>query len=59
MAAGDDHLVPIEDAKRFHDELEVEDKTLKIYEGFYHEIFNEISKEKPLQDLSDWLEARI
>ena len=34
------------------------DKILKLYEGFYHEVFNEEGKEKVLADLAAWLDAR-
>jgi alpha-beta hydrolase superfamily lysophospholipase len=31
------------------------DKTLKIYEGFYHEVHNEPDKAKVFADIEDWL----
>lgn len=37
------------------------DKTLKIYDGLYHEIFNELPPDRArvLKDLTDWIGARI
>jgi len=35
------------------------DKTLKLYEGFYHEIFNEPGHEQVLADMDTWLATRI
>ena len=37
------------------------DLTYNLYEGFYHEIFNELEKDrkKALKDLSDWLEKHV
>ncbi len=35
------------------------DKTLKLYDGFYHEILNEPQKHLVLKDLLHWLEERI
>jgi acylglycerol lipase len=35
------------------------DKTLKTYEGFYHEIFNEPKREQVFKDLEGWLEERV
>ena len=32
-------------------------KTLKIYEGFYHEIFNELDKDRVFNDLIEWLNS--
>ncbi|MEA2562736.1 MAG: acylglycerol lipase [Acidobacteriota bacterium] len=34
------------------------DKTLKVYDDFFHEIFNEIGKERVLRDLVEWLSLR-
>ena len=35
------------------------DKTIKIYPGLYHEIFNEPEQDQVLADMSDWLEAHL
>jgi alpha-beta hydrolase superfamily lysophospholipase len=35
------------------------DKTLKIYEGLYHEVFNEPEREQVLKDVELWLEAQL
>jgi alpha-beta hydrolase superfamily lysophospholipase len=35
------------------------DKTLKKYDGLYHEVFNEPEKELVLGDLTDWLKAHL
>ena len=35
------------------------DKTLKMYDGLYHEVFNEPEQELVLGDLSDWLKAHL
>jgi len=39
----------------------MEDKTILIYEGLYHEVYNEIKeeREKVLNDLSNWLDKHI
>jgi alpha-beta hydrolase superfamily lysophospholipase len=34
------------------------DKTLNLYDGFYHETFNEPERERVLDDLAGWIEAR-
>jgi len=48
-------------AKEFSDELTTSDKTVKIYEGLYHEVYNEIEADRKtvLKDLGDWLESHI
>ena len=35
------------------------DKTLKIYEGLYHEILNEPEKEQVMDDMLGWMDARL
>lgn len=35
------------------------DKTLKLYPGLYHEIFNEPEREQVLADLGSWCEAHL
>ncbi len=35
------------------------DKTIKSYEGFYHEIFNEPKREVVFQDMDTWLSAHL
>jgi acylglycerol lipase len=34
------------------------DKTLRLYDGLYHEILNEPEKETVISDLLEWLNAR-
>lgn len=34
------------------------DKTLKLYEGYFHDLLNDIGKEAVLADIVDWIEAR-
>jgi alpha-beta hydrolase superfamily lysophospholipase len=35
------------------------DKTLKLYEGHYHDLLNDIRKEDVLADIVSWIEARL
>ncbi|MCP4623490.1 MAG: alpha/beta hydrolase [bacterium] len=61
QVAGDDHLVNARTAEQFFEKLAVPDKTLHVYEGLYHEIYNEPAgqREKVLKNLEDWLGERI
>ena len=34
------------------------DKRAIVYARFYHEVFNEAERERPLADLADWLDER-
>lgn len=58
MHGGDDCLVPPSASRKLYEKLPSPDKTLKIYEGLRHEIFNEVEKEKVLSDLAEWLSKR-
>jgi len=55
MHGSDDRLTDHTGSEEFYKNAGARDKELKIYEGMFHEIFNEIGKEKPLGDLRDWL----
>lgn len=39
--------------------LACEDKKMFIYEGLYHEIFNELKKDRVIKDLLDWCNERV
>ena len=54
-----DSLVDPSGAQMLYDKASSEDKTLKIYDELYHEVFNEPERERVLQDLEDWLESQV
>ena len=54
-----DGVVVVETGYWTYEHLKVEDKALKVYEGLYHEIFNEVRKEEVIQDLIDWLKKHV
>lgn len=33
--------------------------TFRRYDGFYHELFNEVERRRPIEDLCQWLENRL
>ena len=41
-----------------YDRVSSRDKTLKLYDGFYHEIFNEPGREQVFADMEAWLVVR-
>jgi acylglycerol lipase len=51
-----DKIASPEGSKQLYNSVGSSDKTLKNYEGFYHEIINEIGKEQVYQDIVDWLQ---
>jgi len=48
-----------ERSKVLHELIGSEDKTLKLYEGLLHEIFNEPEHRQVMADMEAWLEARL
>lgn len=54
-----DRLVPIEGSEMVFERAASEDKTIRKYEGLYHELFNELPEDREivLEGLAEWLEA--
>ena len=61
QVAGDDHLVNAQSSKQFFEKLTAADKTLHVYDGLYHEIYNELDedRQKVLGDLESWLDSHL
>jgi len=59
QCGSDDKL--IKGSKELDDLFKMDDKTIKIYEGLYHEIYNEIENNRKvvLKDLLDWLNNHL
>ncbi len=55
----DDALVNHIASERLHDRVGSKDKTLKLYPDLYHEILNEPERDQVMQDMIDWLDARV
>jgi len=53
-----DRLADIVGSQLLFEKAESSDKTLKIYDGFYHEILNDPEKNRVLNDMQEWLDAR-
>jgi len=51
-----DRLADPEGSRQLYKRAESKDKTLKLYDGFYHEVMNEPEKERVLGDIVNWLE---
>jgi acylglycerol lipase len=59
LVAGDDKLVNPEGSKAFAERVTEKDFKMIIYDGFYHELFNEVEKQKVFKEVDDWLKPRI
>jgi acylglycerol lipase len=53
-----DKLVDPGGARILFDRVGSADKTIKVYEGLYHEVFNEPERDRVLDDVEKWLVAR-
>ncbi len=59
--AGDDHIVNASASKTFFEKLSSKDKTIHVYDGYFHEIFNEEEEKRKvaIDDLESWIFSRI
>lgn len=54
-----DKIVPLEFSKRLFELIPVEDKKIITYPEAYHEIFNDIDREKTFSDVIAWLNEHL
>jgi len=55
----EDKLAAVDATRAVFDRIGSRDKQLKIYPGFYHELFNEPDKQDVFQTVGDWLSAHL
>jgi len=55
LQGSDDRLVNQAGARILYEKAGSKDKTLKIYEGFYHEVHNEPGNARVFADMEAWL----
>jgi len=54
-----DKLTDISGSQMLYDKVSSQDKTLKLYDGLYHEILNEPEQDMVKADIIDWLDQHI
>ncbi len=59
LQGGADKLVDPAGARMLHELAGSADKTLKVYEGLYHEVYNEPERDQVLRDVESWLEKHL
>jgi alpha-beta hydrolase superfamily lysophospholipase len=59
VVAGDDHLVEPEGSRSFFSRVPQGMAEMHVYEGFYHEVFNETEAQRPFADVRTWLERLL
>ena len=46
-------------SQHFYDRVGSADKTLKLYEGGFHDLLNDLDKSVVMQDIQDWIDSRL
>lgn len=46
-------------SQHFYDMVGSVDKTLKLYEGGFHDLLNDLDKRLVMRDIQDWVGARL
>ena len=59
MHGGADKITNIEGSKQLYAQSPSQDKTLKIWDGAFHEIFNETNQQEIIKTTTDWIQNRI
>lgn len=55
----DDKATVCKGSEFFHEHAGAADKSLKIYQGHYHDLLNDLGKDEVLADIASWIEARL
>ena len=53
------HYAKPSGSQLFYDTPGSADKTLKLYEGHYHDLLHDVGKEHVLADITSWIDARV
>ena len=48
-----------EGSQQFFDQAGSTDKTLKLYDGYYHDLLNDLGREAVMADILGWIDARL
>lgn len=58
LLGGADPIADPERSRQVFERLGSADKRLEVYDGFLHEVLNEVGRERVVRDLLDWLQSR-
>jgi acylglycerol lipase len=59
MHGTEDKVTRPSGSQHFYEQAGSADKTLKLYEGHYHDLLNDLDKELVMSDIQQWIDARI
>jgi hypothetical protein len=54
-----DHATRPDGSQEFFDKASSTDKTLKLYEGHFHDLLNDLGREEVMDDIIGWIDARV
>ena len=54
-----DHVVSPSGSERLHKKAGAHDKTLRLHEDGYHELYNDLDKEQFMAEIITWIKARL
>jgi alpha-beta hydrolase superfamily lysophospholipase len=54
-----DRICPPEGSRIFYENVAVADKERQVYEGYYHEVYNDVGKERVLAAVEAWIERHL
>ena len=54
----EDRVTKLHGSQVFHELGGSSDKTLKLYDGYFHDLLNDVGKERVLADIAEWITAR-
>ena len=46
-------------SEEFYEQAGSADKTLKLYEGHFHDLLNDVGKEQVMADIQAWIDERL
>ena len=55
----DDKVTKFGGSQIFYERAGSPDKTIKLYEGHFHDLLNDIDKETVMGDIKSWIAARL
>ena len=55
----DDKATRPDGSQQFFDEAGSADKTLRLYDGYYHDLLNDIGRERVMDDIIAWIDQRL
>jgi acylglycerol lipase len=55
----DDKVTRPGGSQLFYDNAGSADKTLKLYEGYAHDLLNDVDKDVVMADITAWIEGRL